>query len=1004
MASPTALELNRRDLLKVTGAGTIGVGTLSRVRTARAAADGPTVYVGSNDSNLYAVDAATGKEAWTFTESADWVYSSPTVVAGTVFVGSREGTLYAVDAASGEKEWGLGLSKINTSPTVVDETVYVGTYRAILYAVDAATGEEKWAFSESPGSVGTPTVVDGTVYAPSANGILYAIDAASGEAAWDEPFTEPGPLVAAAPTVVDGTVYVGSTDETLYAVDAASGEEAWTFTEPTDRILSSATVVEGTVYVGSEDGTLYAVDAASGEKEWEFNEPADKVNSSPTVVAGTVYVGSYDGRLYAVDAASGEKEWAFDEPTDWVYSSPTVLDETIYVGSADETLYAVDATTGEAAWDEPFTRPTAQVMSSPTVVEDPSDGNSAGSRVRLGTLGHHHELTRAPMGDPALSDLSVESVTTAPVFPNPGGDVRVDAFLVTGGELDAEIPIALSIDETIVERTTISGITTDARRVAIESETSLAPGEHSFTVVVDPDDEVAAVPGSPAGTHTTSGPPLAVEEFYTETPIPDPDQRALSPGNAHTTLQLSNPTPEPVSVDITLDVERTATTATDSVTVPANATRRLLFWWNAEIGAIHELSLTLDIENGGQYHRTSVYESPEGERIRELPTEFAFSSGQGNFGGKRVEITELASANDVHLSTDTESGARTLLVPFYGSGDVMIRIFDGEQAELGKKQASVEDSGYSLVDIPIELAEETEFIIIQIEEQKSLADAGVALHPSNAAGDLVALFDALGEFVTTGSLPNRQPRSFTYRYVAVAEISGYPKSDALAEFERSIEEEYAWEETREAVIGTAGLVGGMADNTVGMVAEYISKAKDAVDALDIVGTLVEFSDLSFTNDDGVGRVDVYEYSEPPINATRTTNYENAVALRYVDVKTTGIQQGTATVTLEYDGESLETEDVSTDSLDLYAWDDEWTSLENVSVATDASQISGEITAADLTGTPILLQGRRGAASDGLGTALPDWAPLAGGGAVVAGIIAALSQYLRRDEADSDGEE
>ncbi|MGW4985906.1 outer membrane protein assembly factor BamB family protein, partial [Streptomyces mirabilis] len=53
------------------------------------------VYVGSRDSSLYAVDAATGRKRWSFlTGSA--VSSSPAVVDGVVYFGSVDGNLYAV--------------------------------------------------------------------------------------------------------------------------------------------------------------------------------------------------------------------------------------------------------------------------------------------------------------------------------------------------------------------------------------------------------------------------------------------------------------------------------------------------------------------------------------------------------------------------------------------------------------------------------------------------------------------------------------------------------------------------------------------------------------------------------------------------------------------------------------------------------------------------------------------------------------------------------------------
>ena len=61
-----------------------------------------TVYVGSYDSNLYAVNPD-GTEKWTFNTS-DKVLCSPTVGAdGTIYVGSHDYNLYAIDPDGTEK-------------------------------------------------------------------------------------------------------------------------------------------------------------------------------------------------------------------------------------------------------------------------------------------------------------------------------------------------------------------------------------------------------------------------------------------------------------------------------------------------------------------------------------------------------------------------------------------------------------------------------------------------------------------------------------------------------------------------------------------------------------------------------------------------------------------------------------------------------------------------------------------------------------------------------------
>ncbi len=71
------------------------------VYSSPAVAEG-TVYVGSEDKNLYAIDAVTGKEKWRFT-AGDHMYSSPAVANGIVYVASEDKNLYAIDAVTGKE-------------------------------------------------------------------------------------------------------------------------------------------------------------------------------------------------------------------------------------------------------------------------------------------------------------------------------------------------------------------------------------------------------------------------------------------------------------------------------------------------------------------------------------------------------------------------------------------------------------------------------------------------------------------------------------------------------------------------------------------------------------------------------------------------------------------------------------------------------------------------------------------------------------------------------------
>jgi putative pyrroloquinoline-quinone binding quinoprotein len=63
----------------------------------RPAVAGGTVYVGSDDGTIYALDAATGRLRWTYT-TGDSVGPSPAAAADTVYIGNDNGTVDALRA------------------------------------------------------------------------------------------------------------------------------------------------------------------------------------------------------------------------------------------------------------------------------------------------------------------------------------------------------------------------------------------------------------------------------------------------------------------------------------------------------------------------------------------------------------------------------------------------------------------------------------------------------------------------------------------------------------------------------------------------------------------------------------------------------------------------------------------------------------------------------------------------------------------------------------------
>lgn len=316
---------------------------------------------------------------WRF-PTGDRVVSSPVWHAGVVYVGSDDGNVYAIDAASGRQRWMQRTGgPVSSTPAVAAGKVFATSYDGRLYALDAGDGQVLWKFSsdgerrfEARGLHGmqprqqtfsdpfdvflsSPVVVHDTVYFGSGDGHVYAVDAGSGTLRWK---FRTGDVVHASPAHADGLIVVGSWDGRLYALDARTGALRWTFQGGTDPLLhnqqgfqSSPAIVDGVVYSGSRDAHVYAIDARTGQEKWRFATAASWVISSPAVAGGRVYFATSDSSLvHVVDAASG-KPVLQQQGKAYVFSSPAIAGDVMLLGVLNGTLEARDRDSGELLWD-----------------------------------------------------------------------------------------------------------------------------------------------------------------------------------------------------------------------------------------------------------------------------------------------------------------------------------------------------------------------------------------------------------------------------------------------------------------------------------------------------------------------------------------------------------------------------------------------------------------------------------------------------------------------------
>lgn len=256
---------------------------------------GDTVYFGSEDGRVYAVNVQTGRKRWQFRTRGP-VWSSPTVMGGEVFCGSSDGKFYVLDAETGKKRRHFD-ARLNPANGKRMETEF-----------------------------GTPALLQVNSSAVIAEGIacfwsLLDHDEEAEENADDEDFADDEDWI--------------EPQDTLFAIEVSSGALLWQHPISSGGGMLSAAVSEGAIYICEEaDGhggsRCYALDLHTGEKRWEYHDLLGGM--TPLVTGGRMLCGAWGQRILALNKLDGTRlgsAGTLDSP------SAAVVNDTIFIAGLD---------------------------------------------------------------------------------------------------------------------------------------------------------------------------------------------------------------------------------------------------------------------------------------------------------------------------------------------------------------------------------------------------------------------------------------------------------------------------------------------------------------------------------------------------------------------------------------------------------------------------------------------------------------------------------------------
>lgn len=291
-------------------------------------------FLGSQDGNVYAIDADTGNQIW--------VSASPlgTMVQGgatgmfttfggsfdLIFAGTRDaGTdnrIVGLNLANGTQAWAFnnggganGIGIIAGTPTVDYATnrLYfcsrerTGGSNNTVWCISFNGSSASLEWARNLGDIdGSPIAHGGVVYVGTNQGEVHALNATTGANMWAAPFvTNDGPIKGYIfPKFGTTDLFFSTTTQTWSIRDnGASTSLNWSTSNVPNPSIPLVSFSDPYVWVGGSDGRLYQLDVANGMVDTSIilgDGTAAVGSPALDVINSTAYVGTTGGHLYPV--------------------------------------------------------------------------------------------------------------------------------------------------------------------------------------------------------------------------------------------------------------------------------------------------------------------------------------------------------------------------------------------------------------------------------------------------------------------------------------------------------------------------------------------------------------------------------------------------------------------------------------------------------------------------------------------------------------------------------
>ena len=267
---------------------------------------------------VYALNADTGAELWKVQPGGP-LRGSPTVSFGNVFVMSQDNQLFALNAADGKQVWQESGSTTMAgvfgvaAPAAGNGTVVAGYTSGEIVAYRYENGRSLWADALARTSISTqvgalsdidadPIIDNGQVFALGQGGRMAAYELVTGQRLWE--LTVAG---ISTPAIAGDWIFALTDDARMLAIARSTGKVRWLtqlprFRDEEDKedpiFWQGPVLAGGSLWAVNSEGQIYTVSTAEGSVTL-FRDLEQPISLPPVVANNTLYVLDDSGRITA---------------------------------------------------------------------------------------------------------------------------------------------------------------------------------------------------------------------------------------------------------------------------------------------------------------------------------------------------------------------------------------------------------------------------------------------------------------------------------------------------------------------------------------------------------------------------------------------------------------------------------------------------------------------------------------------------------------------------------